>query len=127
MRTSCKGLADYIANTYHCAAEIGIGHFPDIGLALLEKGLRVFATDIKPFVYNGLDVFADDVTDPDLSLYTGIEIVYSVRPPPELVPYMKRLSRQILADMIVKPLHSEYPGGQLTGSGNSAFFLWKYL
>ena len=125
MRKSCKGLSDYMAVTYHCAAEIGVGHFPDVGLNLLKKGLRVFATDVKPFLYDGLDVFVDDVTHPDLSLFTGVEIVYSVRPPLELVPYMERLSKQVLADLAVKPLYSEYPGWQLTGTGKVAFFLWR--
>jgi len=127
VRSSCKGLVDYIAATYASAAEIGVGHFPDVSLALLEKGIHVFATDIKVFQYDELEVFEDDVTDPDLALYDGVEILFSLRPPPELIPYMRCLSKAIFADLIVKPLASEYPGGKLTGSGNAAFFQWSNL
>jgi uncharacterized UPF0146 family protein len=107
--------------------EIGIGHFPDVALALAAKGVQVFATDTERFQYTNLRVVVDDVTEPDLSLYGGVHLIYAVRPPMELVPYMVRLSKTISTDLIVKPLASEYPGGQLTGSGNSPFFLWSHL
>ena len=126
MRNTCRGLIDYIALEYRCAAEVGVGHFPDVALALAKRGLHVFATDIKPFLHNGLKVIVDDVAEPDLSLYTGLDLIYSLRPPPELVPYMNRLARTLSADLIVKPMSSEYPGGQLTRHGCSTFFLRKY-
>lgn len=124
MRKSCKGVVEYITGKYDYAVEIGIGHFPDVALALAAKGVQVFATDTERFQYTNLRVVVDDVTEPDLSLYGGVHLIYAVRPPMELVPYMVRLSKTISTDLIVKPLASEYPGGQLTGSGNSAFYLW---
>jgi uncharacterized UPF0146 family protein len=107
------------------AAEIGIGHFPDIAVALLKKGMRVFATDIRSFSYEGLEVVIDDVTEPDISRYGGADLVYSIKPPMELVPYMKKLARALPADLIVKPLSSEYPGGILTKYRDATFYLWK--
>lgn len=127
MRNSCKGLVDYIAGTYGCAAEIGIGHFPDLALALVDRGVQVFATDIKPFRHKGLKVVVDDITQPNLSLYTGVHLIYSLRPPLELVPYMERLAKAAAVDLIVKSLASEYPGGRLTRNGNTTFFLWSNL
>ena len=126
MRSSCKGIVEYIANTYTSAAEIGIGSFPDVGLALQEKGLQIFATDIKPLHYDGMKIYMDDVTTPDLTLYRGIQLIYSIRPPLELVPYMKLVAKEMNADMIIKPLSSEYPGGQLIHGGGAAFFLWRW-
>ena len=41
-----EGLVDFIAGRYHNVAEIGIGHFPDVAFALLDRGVDVFATDI---------------------------------------------------------------------------------
>ena len=125
MRSSCRAVVEYIARHYRSAAEIGIGPFPDVGRALQDKGLRILATDIRPYRYDGIEVFVDDVTDPDLTLYRGIQLIYSVRPPLELVPYMKRVACEINADMIIKPLSSEYPGGQLVGGGKTAFFQWR--
>ncbi|NVL91047.1 MAG: hypothetical protein HWN69_08690 [Desulfobacterales bacterium] len=127
MRNSCKGLVEHIVGTYDCAAEIGIGHFPDVALSLANRGVRVFATDIKPFQHNDLKVVVDDISRPDFSLYAGLNLIYSLRPPLELVPYMERLAKAVSADLIVKPLASEYPGGQLISKGNTTFFLWNDL
>lgn len=121
-----EGLVNYIAGKYVHAAEIGIGHSPDVAFALMKKGIRVFATDVRPFQYNGLKVVMDDITVPAISVYTDIDILYSLRPPPELVPYMVRLARTLSSDLIVKSLASEYPDGQLINHGNTTFFLWNY-
>jgi uncharacterized UPF0146 family protein len=127
IRESCRGLVDYIAFRYGSAAEIGVGHFPDVSLALVGRGVSLFATDIKPFRHNGLRVVVDDVIQPDLSLYASLNLIYSLRPPPELVPYMVRLAEVVSADLIIKPLAPEHPGGKLTANGNSTFFLWSGL
>lgn len=121
-----EGLVDFIAGRYNNAVEIGIGHFPDVAFALLDKGISVFATDIRPFHYRKLKVIVDDITKPDLSLYDGINLIYSMRPPPEVVPYMERLAEKVSADLIIKPLSSEYlEGGRLIRNGNTTFFLWN--
>ncbi len=120
-----EGLVEYIAGNYRNAVEIGIGHFPDVAYALLEKGINVFATDVKPYRYRGLKVIVDDVTMPDISLYTAIDLLYALRPPPELVPYMERLSKMFSSDLIVKPLASEHLSGQLHCYGDTTFFLWS--
>jgi uncharacterized UPF0146 family protein len=79
LKTQCsqryQGLVDYISGTYRDSAEIGIGHFPDVAFALLRKGIKVFATDIKSFQYNGLSVVMDDVTEPDFSLYSSVDLI----------------------------------------------------
>jgi len=118
-----EDLVDFIAESYENAAEIGVGHFPDVALGLQKRGVKVFATDIRPFLYDGVDVIVDDITSPNLSLYEGIDLIYSMRPPPELVPYMARLAKTISADVIMKPLSSEYPEGwKLIRHGNASFF-----
>jgi uncharacterized UPF0146 family protein len=117
---------EYIGGKYDRITEIGIGHFPDVALALANRGRMIFATDIKPFEHRGLRVIVDDVTQPLLHLYTGLELLYSLRPPLELVPYMRRLARTLSADLVVKPVASECLGGQLTRYGSSTFFLWKF-
>ena len=127
MRSSCKGLVDYIVDSYKYGVEVGIGHFPDVALALMAAGVRVFATDIKPFLHQGLRVTVDDVTEPNRSLYADVDFVYALRPPPELVPYMKDLASEVGASLMVKPLASEYPGGQLVRRENTTFFLWSNL
>lgn len=122
-----EGLVNYIASNYGNTTEIGIGHFPDVAFALLERGVRVFATDVRPFQYTGLEVVVDDITEPNLSLYKTIDLFYSLRPPPELVPYMVRLARVLSKDLIVKPLAADYTYGRLIRHGNTTFSLWNYL
>ncbi len=127
-RRRIKGLVDFIAERYQNTAEIGIGHFPYVACALIEKGVRVFATDIRLFQHDGIRVVIDDVTSPDLTLYGGVDVVYSMRPPPELVPYMRRLAETISADLIVKMLSSEYPEDfQLMRNGDTTFFYMESL
>jgi len=122
-----EDLVDFIAERYENAAEIGVGHFPDVALGLQKRGVKVFATDIRPFLYDGVDVIVDDITSPSLSLYKGIDLIYSLSPPPELVPFMARLAKTISADVIMKPLSSEYPEGwKLMKNGDTTFFIREY-
>jgi uncharacterized UPF0146 family protein len=117
---------DYMAARYLKAAEIGIGHAPEVALALRERGVEVFATDTRPFAYKGLTVIEDDVTNPRSAEYEGVNLIYSLRPPPELIPYMVRLARYLSSDLIIKPLSSEWAGGRLLRHGHTTFFLWNY-
>jgi uncharacterized UPF0146 family protein len=116
----------YISDRYNCVAEIGIGHFPDVAMALAKSGVYVLATDVKPFEHAGFRVVLDDIMDPDLHVYTGLDLIYSLRPPPELVPHMNQLAKTLSADLIIKPLASEHPGGKLTRHRSSTFFLWEF-
>ncbi len=125
-RRRIGGLIDFIAERYGRAAEIGIGHFPDVALGLQKRGVNIFATDVMLFVHRGLKVHLDDVTSPNLFLYRRIDLLYAMRPPAELVPYIAKLARIIGADAIVKPLSSEYPEGwRLVRSRDTMFFLKK--
>lgn len=118
-----EGLVDYIADRYSDAAEIGIGHFPDIAYALKHRGVNVFASDIRTIRFKGIRVIVDDITDPDHDVYRGRDLIYAMRPPPELVPYMVMLSRAVSADLILKPLSSEYAEGfRMVRNGNTTFF-----
>jgi len=121
-----KGLVEYISGRYGNAVEIGIGHFPDVALALIKRGVRVFATDIKAFQYRGLKVIIDDIIEPNFSLYASLDLIYSLRPPSELVPFMMRLAERLSTDLMIKPLSSEHLDGQLVCHGNTPFFLWSY-
>jgi uncharacterized protein len=121
-------LAEYIAGRYNRSAEIGIGHFPDLAFALVAEGADVFATDIIPFSYKGLKVIVDDVTKPDISLFYGVDLIYSMRPPPELIFYIDRLAARLSAALIIKPLSSEFVDGrEAVRHGDTTFFEWGYV
>lgn len=123
-----EDLAEYIAARHRKGAEIGIGHFPDLAFALMRRGVEVFATDIIALSYEGLRMVVDDVTAPDVSLFYGVNLIYSMRPPPELIFYMDRLAQRLSVSLIVKPLSSEFIDGRRpVRYGDTTFFEWGYV
>jgi hypothetical protein len=125
-RGRAEGLISYIAGRYAAAVEIGVGHYPDVALRLIERGVKVFATDIRFFSHGPLRIVIDDITEPDVSLYHSVGLMYSLRPPPELVPSMKQTARRIAADLIVQPLAAEFMDGRLMRVGKASFYIWKF-
>lgn len=86
-------------------AEVGIGRFSLIS-EILEKqdNITLIKTDINPA---DPTVIKDDITNPDLELYRDVDIIYSIRPPSELQPYLARLADEIGCQLIIKPLTNE--------------------
>ena len=86
-------------------AEVGIGKFDRIADMLAEKeNITVIKTDISP---KDSTVIRDDITDPNPELYRDVDIIYSIRPPSELQPYLVRLAEKTDAQLIIKPLTNE--------------------
>ena len=86
-------------------AEIGVGRFSMIADLLSEKdNIEIIKTDILPADES---VIKDDITSPDLDLYEGVNIIYSIRPPSELQPYLVKLADEIGCQLIIKPLTNE--------------------
>ena len=52
-------------------------------------------------------VIMDDITNPNLELYEGTDLIYSIRPPSELQPYIVDLALRIGSQLIIKPLTNE--------------------
>lgn len=118
-------IADYISLHYKSVVEIGIGNFPYIALLLKKRGLNVSVTDIKYYDYKGLTFIIDDLLKPDLNLYKGKQLLYSIRPPVEFVIYLKKLARDVNSDLIIKPLSSDILDGYLVNYDGFYFYLWK--
>ena len=119
-------LAEFILNNYSGkVVEVGIGNYSKVAEFLAERGLKVITTDIvtrEPSV----EFHIDDVTNPDPDIYQGPELVYSIRPPPEIFDAIISLSKRISADCIIKPLYGDYPGGRLVNYRGLAFYLWRW-
>lgn len=117
-------LADFIAQRYRRVAEIGIGNNVAIAELLKSKGVSVIATDVRK-VKTSVEFYIDDVWNPRLEIYRGVELVYSIRPPPELLPAIRRLSELLNADCLVKPLYGDYYDGELMNYRGISFYLWR--
>lgn len=86
-------------------AEIAVGKFSQVADRLAQKeNITLIRTDIIP---NDSSVIKDDITNPNLELYNGVDIIYSIRPPSELQPYLLELAQKTDAQLIIKPLTNE--------------------
>ncbi|MBP3791059.1 MAG: hypothetical protein ILA26_03420 [Methanobrevibacter sp.] len=86
-------------------AEIAIGKYDRIAEILSSKqNITLIKTDILP---KDSTVIKDDITKPNLELYMDTDIIYSIRPPSELQPYLVKLAQEIGSQLIIKPLTNE--------------------
>ena len=118
-----EGFIEYLSCTYQQVIEVGIGRYPKVALALQARGLQVAATDIQP-EFAGLPVKFDDIKSPQLDLYEGAQAIYAVRPPLELLPFLKGLAKKLNVDLVIKPLADEPVDGLLMNYGGSFFYLF---
>jgi hypothetical protein len=104
-----KDLSDYIITNYKNASrivEVGVGGFPLVALTLQEHlNMDIIMTDIKPYHDQ---VVVDDITNPDLNLYRGASLIYSIRPPEELQQHIKKVAESVGSDLIFKPVSTEF-------------------
>ena len=86
-------------------AEIAVGRFDKIADNLDSRdNITLIKTDIAP---KDETVIMDDITKPNLDLYKDMDIIYSIRPPSELQPYIVKLALEIDSQLIIKPLTNE--------------------
>jgi len=112
-------IAEYIAGNYKSAVEVGIGRNYETSAILAKKGVIVTATDIKECQKTPVKFFRDDIASPDMSIYTGADLIYSVRPGVEMVPDLIKTARAAGADLIVYHLGNEIyeNGGEIIDCG----------
>jgi uncharacterized UPF0146 family protein len=104
-------LTEFITNNYSkMIVEVGCGRFSAVAVAL-RPFFKVAATDLLEI--DAVDrrlapiYVKDDVTCPDLRLYRGANLIYSIRPPLEIQSNILDLSERIGADALIKPFGSE--------------------
>jgi len=115
-----KCVGNYIASHYTRAIEVGIGRNDVAAKIVSSTGALMRCTDVKaPGISGGLPFFLDDIFSPDDSLYTGAEVIYAIRPAPEMIPPLIRLAERINADLIVYHLGFESydNGGEIIDCG----------
>ena len=101
-------IGKYIASNYTRAIEVGIGRNEEAAKIVHSAGALIRCTDVKALgVSMGLPFSQDDIFSPDDSLYMGAEVIYAIRPAPEMIPPLIELAQRINADMIVYHLGFE--------------------
>lgn len=109
--------------------EVGVGCVPEVAL-LLAPHVEVLATEKTGRTLGSLSVVEDDIFSPNLDLYRGASLLYSIRPPLEMQIAMGRLAQKVGADVIVRPLVDEVariPGFSrtLVNEGEARFYLFS--
>jgi uncharacterized UPF0146 family protein len=104
-----EDLAQYIINNYSNAnrvVEVGAGKFHKVA-SILEEHLNstIVMTDIKP---SHEKIIKDDICNPDLKIYNGSSLIYSIRPQPELMPHLMAVAEKTGADLIIKPFSTDF-------------------
>lgn len=104
-----QGLLRFLAERYSGrAVEVGVGRRPDTAETLSQRGFEVVCTDIEPReTPESVEFHVDDVREPDLDVYGGADVVYSVRPPYEIHGALADVAASVDADLVIAPLGSE--------------------
>lgn len=126
-------IADWISKEYASAdkiVEIGVGEANQVLIELKERlpDCRLVATDVrKVSIPEDVKFALDDITKPDLSIYEGADLVFSLRSPPELYPFLREVAIKVDSDLLVKPLSSEEspPWGDLINHSGAVFYVLR--
>ncbi len=98
--------------------ELGVGFNFKVALRLRELGREVILIDkneeaVKVAKEAGLIAYVDDLFNPKLDIYANSGVLYSVRPTPELVPSIIRLSRVVNRPVYLLPFTGDRVPGRL--------------
>ena len=109
-----KEIAELIANLYPDAekiVEIGVGSAPWtlLNLRKLLPKTILLAVDvdqdsIMKLRELGLNAEIDDILNPRIELYQKSDLIYSIRPPMELINPMSKVAEKVGADILIFPL-----------------------
>jgi len=113
-----ENIIEYIVSYYSNSkkiVEVGVGRLPEIAFAIKEKlpDAEIIVTDINPNTlakisnYHNIEFATDDVTSPNMRIYNNSDLIYSIRPPPELQYYLLRIAKTVKADLILRVLTNE--------------------
>jgi hypothetical protein len=116
-----RAVGAYVGARYGTAVEIGCGANLVAAETARAAGCRVRAVDLRPCATGAIPFARDDVFAPDLELYRGTAVIYSVRPGIEMVPALVAIARACDCDLLVYHLGDEIwlDGGEriLAGDG----------
>jgi len=110
-------IAELIADLYPDAekiVEVGVGAAPwtILKLRTLLPRTTLLAVDadknsIMRLRELGLDAEVDDILNPRIELYQGSNLIYSIRPPIELINSVAGVAERVGADALIFPLSED--------------------
>jgi len=110
-------LVDWIKQNYDDAKkiiEVGVGHRIDVAERISEAlpHAEILVTDkdeswVRSRKPGRIRAVADDVLLPNLNVYRGASLMYSLNPPGEIIPALEKLADRVGADLLVVPISDE--------------------
>ncbi|KXA93694.1 hypothetical protein AKJ65_06065, partial [candidate division MSBL1 archaeon SCGC-AAA259E19] len=75
----------------------------------------------------GVHLVRDDITDPEMDVYRGADLLFSLRTPMELYPFLEAMAREVKSDLMVKPVSSEESPswGELINYSGVSFYVLR--
>ena len=102
-----EDIAEYILKNYkNKVVEVGVGGLPQVALALKDR-INVVVTDIKEHKYDGIGFVVDNIFSPDMDIYKGATLIYSIRPPVDMQEAIARAAKNVGADLLIRPFGNE--------------------
>ncbi|AFC99282.1 Uncharacterized protein conserved in archaea [Methanocella conradii HZ254] len=104
-----EGIAAFIKGSYPLGSrivEVGVGQHPEVA-HLLQNDFDVICTDITESGPEGVRYVKDDIFKPDMALYKGASLIYSIRPPVDIQDAMASVAKKVGASLLIRPFSSE--------------------
>ncbi|ABR56221.1 Protein of unknown function UPF0146 [Methanococcus aeolicus Nankai-3] len=95
--------------------EIGVGYYFNIAKSLNNhENLNLIVIDanndaVEKAKKEGLNAFVDDIFNPKLDIYKDADLIYSIRPPRDLQPFILNICKKYGISLLIKPLYGETP------------------
>jgi uncharacterized protein len=86
--------------------EVGVGGHPEVA-ELLQGDFTVICTDVSEHGPDGVKYVRDDIFRPNMHIYEGASLIYSIRPPVDMQDSMAAVAKKVGADLIIRPFSSE--------------------
>jgi uncharacterized UPF0146 family protein len=128
-----EDIAEYILKNYrNKVVEVGVGSLPEVAILLRDK-MDIIVTDINEQKYSGLKFCRDDIYSPDISIYSGASLIYSIRPPIDIQLAIAEIASFVGADLIIRPFSNEkaelrkyYKDQTLVNYKKARFYLYRF-
>jgi len=116
-------IAEFIERNYKGkVVEVGVGRNYIIADYLAKKGFEVITTDLNP---SKDSTIKDDIINPNMAIYSGSSLIYSIRPPYEIQGDIVKVARYVGCDAIIYPLKNEIiKGGELINFKGASFYIF---
>jgi uncharacterized UPF0146 family protein len=104
-----EDIADFIKTNYPRGSrlvEVGVGGHAEVA-RLLQDDFELTCTDVAEHGPEGVRYVRDDIFKPDMAVYEGASLIYSIRPPIDMQDCIAMVAKKVGSDLLIRPFSSE--------------------